>query len=77
MDIKTLETLLDSDLLWLLMRARGATIAGKSTLKDRDIERNASHVMQQRYNPESIMGALVRECRYTDAYLHWSDAREY
>ena len=68
-------TLLDSDLLWLAMRARSENIT-KPTSQSRQIEVECQHELMQRYADDTIMGGLVREGSYTTAYLRWVNQRE-
>jgi len=72
---RSLNTLLDSDLLWLAMRARADNIICPTPESHR-IEVECRHELLQRYSEDSIMGGLVREGSYTTAYLKWVNQRE-
>lgn len=72
---RSLNTLLDSDLLWLAMRARSNNVT-RPTPESRRIEVDCQHELMQRYSEDSIMGGLVREGSYTTAYLRWVNQRE-
>jgi len=67
---RSLDTLLDSDLLWLAMRARSDNVT-RPTPESRQIEVDCQHELMLRYSDDSIMGGLVREGSYTTAYLKW------
>ena len=71
----TLITLLDSDLLWLAMRARSDNVT-RPTPESHRIEVDCQHELMQRYSEDSIMGGLVRDGSYTTAYLRWVNQRE-
>jgi len=72
---RSLNTLLDSDLLWLAMRARSNNVT-RPTPESRQIEVDCQHELMLRYSEDSIMGGLVREGSYTTAYLRWVNKRE-
>jgi hypothetical protein len=72
---RSLNTLLDSDLLWLAMRARSDNVT-RPTPESHRIEVECQHELLQRYSEDSIMGCLVREGSYTTAYLKWVNQRE-
>jgi len=72
---RSLDTLLDSDLLWLAMRARSDNVT-RPTPESRRIEMDCQHELLLRYSEDSIMGRLVREGSYTTAYLRWVNQRE-
>jgi hypothetical protein len=72
---RSLNTLLDSDLLWLAMRARSDNVT-RPTSESHRIEVECQHELLQRYSEDSIMGGLVREGSYTTAYLRWVNQRE-
>ena len=72
---RSLDTLLDSDLLWLAMRARSDNVT-RPTPESRQIEVDCQHELMLRYSDDSIMGGLVREGSYTTAYLRWVNQRE-
>ena len=72
---RSLNTLLDSDLLWLAMRARSNNVT-RPTPESRQIEVDCQHELMLRYSEDSIMGGLVREGSYTTAYLRWVNQRE-
>lgn len=67
-------TLLDSDLLWLAMRARSDNIT-RPTPESHRIEVECQHELMQRYADDTILGGLVREGSYTTAYLRWVNQR--
>ena len=56
---RSLNTLLDSDLLWLAMRARSDNVT-RPTPESRRIEMDCQHELLLRYSEDSIMGGLVR-----------------
>ena len=68
-------TLLDSDLLWMAMRARSDNLT-RPTPESRQIEVECQHELIQRYSDDTILGCLVREGSYTTAYLKWVNQRE-
>ena len=72
---RQLDTLLDSDLLWMAMRARSDNITNPTPESHR-IEIECQHELLHRYPRDSIMGGLVREGSYTTAYLKWVNQRE-
>jgi hypothetical protein len=72
---RSLNTLLDSDLLWLAMRARSDNVT-KPTPESHRIEVECQHELMQRYADDTILGGLVREGSYTTAYLKWVNQRE-
>ena len=71
----TFNTLLDSDLLWLAMRARSDNVT-RPTPESRQIEVDCQHELMLRYSDDSIMGGLVRDGSYTTAYLKWINQQE-
>jgi len=72
---RSLNTLLDSDLLWLAMRARSDNIT-KPTPESHRIEIECQRELMQRYADDTILGKLIREESYTAAYLKWVNQRE-
>lgn len=68
-------TLLDSDLLWLAMRARSDNIT-RPTPESHRIEVECQHELMQRYADDTILGGLVREGSYTTAYLRWVNQKD-
>jgi hypothetical protein len=67
-------TLKDSDLLWMAMRARSDNVT-RPTPESRQIEIDCQHELLQRYSGDSSIGKLVREESYTAAYLKWVNQR--
>jgi hypothetical protein len=72
---RSLNTLLDSDLLWMAMRARSDNVT-RPTPESRQIEIDCQHELMLRYSGDSIIGKLVREESYTAAYLKWVNQRD-
>jgi len=68
-------TLLDSDLLWLAMRARSDNLT-RPTSESNQTELECQHELIQRYPDDTILGCLVRERSYTTAYLKWVNQEE-